>query len=107
MTISNDYNDIKNFFSSYFHEDWLDEVKDPTQAISLYLAQGWDADHLLRLAEQIRRFTYSHPDNDGLEQALFLELGCYYKPSADAISAHDWLEGIALTLAAAAGLTTS
>lgn len=98
MTTSGDYDEIKDFFSSYFHEDWPDEAKDPAQVISLCLAQGWGAEHLRGLAEQIRRFMDSHMDDEELEHALFSELGCYYQPSADKVSARVWLQDVASTL---------
>ncbi len=102
MTTPGDFDEIKNFFSSYFHEDWPEEAKDPAQVISLYLAQGWNAEDLRLLAEEIRRYINSHTDDEQLEHALFSELGSYYQPSADKVSARVWLQGVASTLDQAA-----
>jgi len=102
MTAPGDFEDLKNFFSSYFHEDWPEEAQDPAQIISLYLAEGWNAEDLLNLAGEIRRFADSHPDDKELEHALFSELGSYYSPSADKISARTWLLDVASTLEEAA-----
>jgi hypothetical protein len=107
MTTFGNFDQIEDFFSAYFHQDWPEEAKDPAQVISLYLAQRPGAEVLRGLAQQIRRFMDSYTDDDELEHALFSELGCYYQPSADKVSARAWLQDVACTLAAAAKSTES
>lgn len=102
MTTSRDFDELKNFFSSYFHEDWPEEAKDPAQVISCYLAQRCEAEDLRGLAAQIRRFINRFPDDNELERALFVELGSYYRPSADEVSPRMWLQEIASTFDAVA-----
>jgi CdiI immunity protein len=102
MTASGSFEEAKNFFSSYFHEDWPEDAQDPAQVISIFLRQGCSAEYLRRLAHEIRQFAARHADDDELEQAFFSELGSYYLPSADNISARIWLQGIASTLEKAA-----
>jgi hypothetical protein len=102
MTTSGDYDEARNFFSSYFNEDWPDEAAEPAQIISLYLAEGWSAEELRRLSGEIRHFINCHADDGDLEHALFSELGSYYQPSADKIPARTWLQDLASTLEEAA-----
>jgi CdiI immunity protein len=103
MTSPEDIEDLRNFFSGYFHQDWPDEAADPAEVISLYLAEGWSAGELRRLVDEIRRFADSYTEDDELEHALFTELGSYYVPSADKIPARVWLHDLAATLTEAAG----
>lgn len=107
MTTPRGFDEIRNFFSSYFHEDWAQEAEDPAQIISLFLAQEWKSEELRALAAQIRRFVDRHPDDQELERALFAELGSYYQPSADKVSPRKWLQEVASTLDAAATQTRS
>lgn len=105
MTASDGFEEAKNFFSSYFHEDWPEEARDPAEVIALFLGQGWSSEYLRRLASEIQQFAASHENDAELEQALFAELGSYYLPSADNISARTWLQGVASTLEKAAEST--
>jgi len=95
MTTSSDFAEIKNFFASYFHEDWLVEANDTAQVVSRYLAEVWNAEERRGLSNQITRFIDIYANDVALEEALFSELGCYYQPSADGISARVWLQDIA------------
>lgn len=100
---TNYFSGLRDFFSAYFHEDWVLEAKDPDHVVSSYLAVGWSAKELNELASQMLRFAESISDDAALEQALFTELGCYYAPSADKVSARVWLQHIASDLRDAAG----
>ena len=97
-----DFSELKDFFSAYFHQDWVLEAEDPDQVVSSYLADGWSAKELNELASQMLRFAESSSDDAALEQVLFSVLGCYYTPSVDKVSAGVWLEHIASELRAAA-----
>lgn len=107
MRTLGDFNELKNFFSSYFHQDWPEDAKDPMEVISVALAQGWTPEELRVLTEQIRRFIHDHQNDEELEDAVFSELGAYYQPSADKVSARKWLEDVASTLTAAAEASES
>jgi CdiI immunity protein len=103
MMSPEDIENLRNFFSSYFHQDWQDDAVGPAEVISLYLAEGWNAGELRRLADEIRRFADSHTNDDELEHALVSELGSYYMPRADKIPARAWLHDLAAVLTEAAG----
>jgi hypothetical protein len=105
MKASGGFEDATNFFSSYFHQDWPEEARNPAQIISLFLSEGWTTGYLHQLAEEIRQFTAMHTDDGELERALFSELGSYYVPSADGITARAWLEDVASALETAANDT--
>lgn len=102
MTHTANFDELKNFCSSYFHEDWALEAEAPGDVVSHFLAESPTATELRTIAAQIRQFINIHPDDAGLEAALFASLGCYYQPSVDNLSARDWLEGIRSTMLSAA-----
>ena len=102
MTADN-FDQLKDFCSSYFHEDWVLDAEDSDQAVSSFLSVGWSADELRKLSEQILRFADRYSNDAALEQGLLSELGCYYLPSADNTSAREWLQHVAATLLEAAG----
>ena len=54
------------------------------------------------LAGEMLEFAKSHPHEAALEEALFSELGCYYRPSADQVSSREWLRAYASMLLKAA-----
>ena len=97
-----DFSELRDFFSAYFHEDWALDAEDPSQVVSSYLAVGWSAKELNNLASQMLQFAESMSDDAALEKALLTELGCYYTPSADKVSAREWLQHFASELRDAA-----
>lgn len=99
---ANNFDKLRDFCSAYFHEDWILEAEAPDQIVSSFLAGGWSAGDLRELAGQMLRFADAYSDDTALEQALFSELGCYYRPSVDKISAREWLQHVASILLAAA-----
>ena len=70
---TNYFSGLRDFFSAYFHEDWVLEAKDPDHVVSSYLAVGWSAKELNELASQMLRFAESISDDAALEQALFTD----------------------------------
>jgi hypothetical protein len=89
-----DHAALANFFSSYFHEDWPCEAETPTQVVQAYLGTASPSD-AARLRAAIIGFLARERDNAALEKKLMPELGCYYLPSADGLSARDWLLSVA------------
>ena len=82
-----------NFFSSYFHQDWVYEAKSPADVVTSYLRTA-KANEVVRLRDAIVRFARREGTDAELEKKLFSELGCYYSPSADGQSAREWLLGL-------------
>lgn len=88
---------LRQFFGAYFHQDWDIEYGTPEQTLSAAI-RGHEAqrEELSRLVEL---FVEEHPDDEGLEQALWRDLGCEYLTSADGISSRAWLLDVAAKLA--------
>ena len=88
---------LKQFFSSYFHQDWRYDTQTPTEVVNEYKRTASPSD-IKRLREAIINYL-AQKDEKTLKINLESELGCYYLPSADGISAHAWLEKVAEILA--------
>ena len=81
---------LRNFFSAYFHEDWPCDAENPEAVVNTYVRSATKAD-VRSLAEAIQSYSGDHASDDELETRLFSDLGCYYRPSADGLSANAWL----------------
>ncbi len=85
---------MHNFFSAYFHQDFLYDAG-TTDAVVAEYARSATARDVRSVAEAILDYSKRFYSDQELEQALFKELGCYYRPSATGLSARAWLEGVA------------
>ena len=85
---------LGNFFSAYFHEDWPCEAETPEVVVAGYVRTATPSD-VRSLAEAIRNYSAEFANDMELEEKLFKDLGCYYRPSAEGLSAKAWLESVA------------
>lgn len=85
---------LRQFFG-YFHEDWTLDAQDANEVLASFLQEGRESSELKQLSQLIIKYARSKPTDEELEMALFKELGCYYPPSSDGLSAHRWLLDIA------------
>lgn len=88
---------LANFFSGYFHEDWMCKAADSAEVIHLYL-QTAKTHEVAMLREAIVHFVSQVGSDAELEKKLFSELGCYYQPSVNGQSAREWLVNIVALL---------
>lgn len=86
--------DLESFLGGYFHEDWRLESDSPDDAIARFLAGEPGAGLRERIVAQIDEYLATKAAA-GIEEGLFKDLGCYYLPSADGMSAGAWLEHVA------------
>lgn len=86
---------LHQFFGAYFHEDWMLESPDPDSIITAYTTDFPNRSKLEQLAALIDEFVAAEPDDEQLDRALFVELGCYYDPRTSGLSAGDWLQHVA------------
>lgn len=82
--------EISNFFSCYFHEDWSMEADNDVEIIRLYLESGVDIAKANQLADQLVLVAENH-ENEPSSAWLLERYGCYYSPEADGLSASDWV----------------
>lgn len=93
---------LTDFFRAYFHEDWPCEAETSTQVVQAYVNTASQSE-VARLRAAIISFVEREQDNAVLEKKLMPELGCYYLPSADGLTARGWLLNVADLLAARSG----
>lgn len=92
MTTS-DIAGLRSFLGGYFHEDWEMDASEPDEVIAQFLRSRPSRDEIDRIIAQIGR--YLGEKNDAvIERGLFEELDCYYLPTADDMSARNWLKHV-------------
>jgi len=85
---------LRSFFSGYFHEDWPCEAESPQAVVAGYLRTATPSD-VRSLSQAIREYSNEFASDKELEGKLFTDMGCYYRPSEQGISAKAWLENVA------------
>lgn len=98
MSSTSHHERLSQFFSGYFHEDWELEAEDPNGIIDIYLSQQADREHPVSVAADLDALTSSELSDDALSSMLFKDLGCYYDPSVDGLSARAWLQQVSRRL---------
>jgi hypothetical protein len=88
---------LKNFFSAYFNQDWHCDAESTEQVVAEYASLA-SAPQAKALAEAILNYSTRFASDQELENGLYRELGCYYLPSGDGLSAKDWLKNVASQL---------
>lgn len=101
MTTELNLDALKDFFSAYFHEDWRSEAETPQGIVDIYSRGTTDRKVKAALVVGLKQYAQSFADEKSLEDSLFMQLGCYYRPSLDGLSAKAWLLSVAERLAAA------
>jgi hypothetical protein len=89
---------LSQFFSGYFHEDWELEADDPSGIIDLYLSQQAAREQQIGVAADLDTLLSSDLSDEAVSKMLFQDLGCYYDPAADGLSARTWLQDVSRRL---------
>jgi hypothetical protein len=89
-----DAKELRSFLSGYFHEDWALDASRPDDVVAQFLTSRPPAFEVDRIVAQISDYLTSRKEEEAVERGLFEELGCYYLPSADGLSARDWLHHV-------------
>jgi CdiI immunity protein len=90
---------LKDFFRTYFHEDWNLDSDNTDAVIGSYNKNSTFANRK-ELSEAIVNFVQNFTDDAPLESVLLTKLRCYYRPSLDGVSAREWLYEVASKLLA-------
>jgi len=95
-----DIETLKDFFAGYFHEDWNCDAENTTQVVQNWLRDfSFSPARAAEMRAAIIAYVENEPDDEVLEKKLFTELGAYYLPSADGLTARAWLLSVADMLA--------
>ena len=90
-------NDVSNFLSGYFHEDWETEAESDTEIIASFRQSGVSVASIEALAENLEAVAIER-EREISDEWLLKDHGCYYKPSVDGLSGSDWLRRLAALL---------
>ncbi len=89
--MNNQFPNLTQFFSSYFHQDWTEEANSPSEVVENYLNSEPPESIASALAELNKVLEIPIAPAD-LETFILDELGCYYNPEADNQTVREWLE---------------
>lgn len=95
--MNNQFPNLTQFFSSYFHQDWPLEASSANEVVENYRHSESPESVESALAELNKLLEMSIAPAD-LEIFLLEELGCYYNPEADNQTVTEWLEWVQKSL---------
>src|SRR4051794_13282034 len=90
------YPRLAHLFGAFMHQDWDTEGKDWPDLVRNF-AQGQPEAELKATANELDRLLAMFPEDAGLNDQLYGELGCYYDPRPDlgGPTVRDWLGQVA------------
>lgn len=91
--MNNQFPNLTQFFSSYFHQDWTLEANSPSEVVKNYRNSESPESIEAALAELNKLLEMPIALAD-LETFILDELGCYYNPEADNQTVREWLESV-------------
>ena len=90
MKIREPWNTIHNFFAGYFHQDWKEDDPNVDAVVQRYMRDS-TTQEIRDLIEDIEEYMRDHLDDADLLRLLFEDLGCFYLPTADGLTARQWM----------------
>ena len=91
--MNNQFPNLTQFFSSYFHQDWPLEASNASEVVENYRNSESPESIESALAElnKLLEMSIAEPD---LETFILEELGCYYNPESDNQTVTEWLQSV-------------
>ena len=87
------FNALHQLLGSYFHQDWLDEFADESEALQKII-ESEPREQLMAGTKEIDLLLASALSEDGLKAILVDDLGCYFDPVSDGMSCEIWLKQV-------------
>lgn len=85
---------ITNFLSGYFHEDWEVEAETDAEVVALFQRSGSSSCSIEELANELESAATKR-EKEASDEWLLKEHGCYYQPSFDGLKGSDWFRRLA------------
>lgn len=95
--MNNQFPNLTQFFSSYFHQDWPLEASSASEVVENYRNSESPESIEAALAELNKLLEMPIAPAD-LETFILNELGCYYNPEADNQTVREWLQSVQKSL---------
>lgn len=88
-----EFKNLVQFFSGYFHQDWVDEANSPNELINLF-KDTEPKEFIDQVLHELGVLLEKNLSTEQLNKILLEELGCFYDPNSDGINTLDWLMSI-------------
>ncbi len=95
--MNNQFPNLTQFFSSYFHQDWTLEANSPSEVVKDYCNSESPESIEAALVELNKLLEMPIAPAD-LDTFIQDELGCYYDPSSENQTVREWLESVQKSL---------
>jgi hypothetical protein len=89
MTLEN----LGQFLGAYFHQDWTLESADAEGVLRRFAAEESPA-AVRQVCDEIGLLLSRGLGDEGLSRVIHGELGSYYDPAADGLTAGEWLRHV-------------
>ncbi len=93
----NQFPNLTQFFSSYFHQDWPLEAETASDVVNNYLSSE-PPESIEATSEELSKLLEMPIAPADLETFILHELGCYYDPNSENQTAREWLESVQKSL---------
>jgi len=88
---------LTQFFSSYFHQDWPLEAETASDVVNNYLSSE-PPESIEATSEELSKLLEMPISEPDLETFILDELGCYYDPKSENQTVREWLESVQQSL---------
>ncbi|MEG3910391.1 contact-dependent growth inhibition system immunity protein [Microcoleus sp. w2-18bC1] len=88
---------LTQFFSSYFHQDWLLEADTPSDVVNNYRSSE-PRPSVEAASQELSKLLEMPIAPADLEAFILDELGCYYDPQSENKTVREWLESVQKSL---------
>lgn len=89
------YDDVRNFLSCYFHQDWPLEGDSDEDIVSLFVHDASVGD-VETLANNLEAVALKHENETSID--WLMSYGSYYDPTTDGLSGSAWLRRLVVLL---------
>jgi len=93
----NQFPNLTQFFSSYFHQDWPLEAETPSEVVNNYLSSE-PPESIEATSQELSKLLEMPILEPELETFILDELGCYYDPQSENRTVKEWLESVQKSL---------
>jgi CdiI immunity protein len=87
---------LEYYLSNYFHQDWCEEFQ-TSQQVLIAFCEAETTELISGLTDDINLLLLTPMPSTDLDQRL-VQLGSFFEPSGEGVSARMWLEGIVKTI---------
>ena len=93
----NQFPNLTQFFSSYFHQDWPLEAETASDVVNNYRSSE-PPESIEATSQELSKLLEMPIAEPDLETFILDELGCYYDPKSENQTVREWLESVQKSL---------